>query len=135
MFLAALQTPGHAGGATNRTWILETMPTYEYMCDACANRWEEFQSITAEPTAKCPACKKKKARRLLSGGTGIIFKGSGFYETDYRSESYKQGADAASKATETPKESSGGDTAAKTEAAPAKAADSASSAPKASDKA
>ncbi len=76
------------------------MPTYEYRCDACNNKWEEFQSIKADPTKKCPKCKKAKAERIISAGGGIIFKGSGFYQTDYRSESYKKGADAAKKAHE-----------------------------------
>lgn len=77
------------------------MPTYEYRCDACGNKWEEFQSIKAEPTKKCPKCKKAKAERIISAGGGIIFKGSGFYQTDYRSESYKKGAEAAKKASDT----------------------------------
>ncbi len=76
------------------------MPTYEYRCHACDNKWEEFQSIKAEPTKKCPKCKKAKAERIISAGGGIIFKGSGFYQTDYRSESYKKGADAAKKASD-----------------------------------
>ena len=76
------------------------MPTYEYRCHACDNKWEEFQSIKAEPTKKCPKCKKPKAERIISAGGGILFKGTGFYQTDYRSESYKKGADAAKKASE-----------------------------------
>ena len=76
------------------------MPTYEYRCNACGNKWEDFQSIKAEPTKKCPKCKKAKAERIISAGGGIIFKGSGFYQTDYRSESYKKGAEAAKKASE-----------------------------------
>jgi len=76
------------------------MPTYEYRCNACDNKWEEFQSIMATPTKKCPKCKKAKAERIISAGGGIIFKGTGFYQTDYRSESYKKGADAAKKASE-----------------------------------
>lgn len=70
------------------------MPTYEYQCDACQHKWEEFQPITSEPTKKCPECKKAKARRLISSGGGIIFKGSGFYQTDYRSSSYQKAAEA-----------------------------------------
>lgn len=70
------------------------MPTYEYQCDACNHQWEEFQSITSTPTKKCPECKKAKARRLISSGGGIIFKGSGFYQTDYRSSSYQKAAEA-----------------------------------------
>jgi len=76
------------------------MPTYEYRCNACGNKWEDFQSIKAEPTKKCPQCKKAKAERIISAGGGIIFKGSGFYQTDYRSESYKKGAEAAKKISE-----------------------------------
>ena len=67
------------------------MPTYEYRCKTCEHEWEEFQSIKANPTRKCPECGKLKAQRIISAGGGIIFKGSGFYQTDYRSESWKQG--------------------------------------------
>lgn len=70
------------------------MPTYEYQCDACGYEMEEFQSITAKPLKKCPKCKKNKLVRLIGTGAGIIFKGSGFYETDYRSEGYKKDAKA-----------------------------------------
>lgn len=72
------------------------MPTYEYECDACGHRFEKFQSITAAPIKKCPICGKSKVRRLISGGAGLIFKGSGFYITDYRSEGYKTAAKAES---------------------------------------
>ncbi len=75
------------------------MPTYEYHCDACGHDFEEMQSYSADPLIKCPACKKKKLRRLFGTGASIIFKGSGFYETDYRSESYKSGAKKESDAT------------------------------------
>ena len=68
------------------------MPTYEYKCDACGHRFELFQSITASHVRKCPKCGKLKVRRLLSTGTGVIFKGSGFYTTDYRSSAYKEAA-------------------------------------------
>ena len=67
------------------------MPTYDYTCDACGNGWELFQQMTADPVKECPKCGKKKARRLIGAGAGIVFKGSGFYETDYRSSSYKDG--------------------------------------------
>ncbi len=70
------------------------MPTYDYQCDACDHKFEAFQSITEEPLTKCPACKKKKLRRLFGAGAAIMFKGSGFYTTDYRSDSYKKSADA-----------------------------------------
>ena len=79
------------------------MPTYEYRCNACENKWEEFQPITAAATKKCPACKKNKAERIISAGGGIIFKGSGFYQTDYRSDSYKKGAKAEKSSSDTSK--------------------------------
>jgi len=68
------------------------MPTYEYVCDACQHQFELFQSITAEPEKQCPECGKNKLRRLIGPGAAIVFKGSGFYKTDYRSESYKKAA-------------------------------------------
>jgi len=68
------------------------MPTYEYLCDACEHRFELFQSITAKPVRKCPACGMLKVRRLIGAGSGFIFRGSGFYLTDYRSEDYKRKA-------------------------------------------
>ena len=67
------------------------MPTYEYKCFSCDHAFERFQSITAAPIKKCPECGKAKVKRLLGTGAGLIFKGSGFYITDYRSESYKSG--------------------------------------------
>lgn len=90
------------------------MPTYEYECGKCGNRFEVFQSITEKPKQKCPKC-RGKVKRLLGTGAGIIFKGSGFYATDYRSDSYKSAKKA---------ESSGGSEAKKegrTEAAPSAA--------------
>jgi putative FmdB family regulatory protein len=75
------------------------MPTYDYTCEACNHAWEEFQSITATPSRKCPECGKRKAKRRIGPGAGIIFKGGGFYQTDYRSEAYKKAAEADSKAT------------------------------------
>jgi putative FmdB family regulatory protein len=71
------------------------MPTYDYECDACGHSFELFQSISEEPKKKCPECKKNKLRRLFGTGGAIVFKGSGFYQTDYRSDSYKKGAEAA----------------------------------------
>jgi putative FmdB family regulatory protein len=68
------------------------MPTYDYSCDACSHTFEVFESITAEPQTKCPKCKKSKLRRLFGAGAGLVFKGSGFYQTDYRSDSYKKAA-------------------------------------------
>lgn len=80
------------------------MPTYDYECDACQHKFELFQNITAEPEKKCPECGKRKLRRLIGAGAGFVFKGSGFYLTDYRSESYKKRAEA-DKPTETKSES------------------------------
>ena len=59
------------------------MPTYDYRCEACKHEFSLFQSITADPCDKCPEC-DGKVRRLIGAGAGIIFKGSGFYETDYK---------------------------------------------------
>ncbi|MEE9125726.1 MAG: zinc ribbon domain-containing protein, partial [Planctomycetota bacterium] len=64
------------------------MPTYAYECQTCGHDFEEFQSITAGALRKCPSCGKLKLQRLIGPGAGIIFKGGGFYETDYRSPSY-----------------------------------------------
>lgn len=75
------------------------MPTYEYVCEKCGHQFEKVQSIAAKPLTVCPKdlCSRKrwgkgKVKRLLSTGGGLIFKGSGFYTTDYRSENYKQAA-------------------------------------------
>ncbi|MHB1036349.1 MAG: FmdB family zinc ribbon protein [Pirellulales bacterium] len=68
------------------------MPTYDYLCDACEHTFELFQSITAEAEKKCPKCGKRKLRRLFGTGAAIVFKGSGFYATDYRSDGYKKRA-------------------------------------------
>lgn len=68
------------------------MPTYDYKCDACGEEFEHFQSITSKTLRKCPSCGKLKLRRLIGTGAGVIFKGSGFYETDYRTDSYKKAA-------------------------------------------
>ena len=69
------------------------MPTYDYECDACGHEFELFQSISEPVKRKCPECGKLKLRRLFGTGAAVVFKGSGFYETDYRSESYKKGAE------------------------------------------
>ena len=68
------------------------MPTYDYVCDGCGHEFELFHSIKDEPKKQCPECGKKKLRRLIGPGAAIVFKGSGFYTTDYRSESYKKDA-------------------------------------------
>src|SRR2546426_8908945 len=70
------------------------MPTYEYHCDACEHNFDEFQSFSEKPLKKCPKCKKSKLRRIFGIGAAVLFKGSGFYQTDYRSESYKSAAKA-----------------------------------------
>ena len=68
------------------------MPTYGYACGHCEHEFDAFESITAKPKRKCPECGKLALKRLIGTGAGIIFKGSGFYETDYRSDSYKKAA-------------------------------------------
>ena len=60
------------------------MPTYDYVCEACGHEWELFQSMSDAPDKTCPECRKRKARRRIGLGAGLIFKGSGFYETDYK---------------------------------------------------
>ena len=69
------------------------MPTYDYECDACGHSFELFQSINDSVKKKCPECGKTKLRRLIGTGAAVVFKGSGFYQTDYRSESYKKAAE------------------------------------------
>ena len=68
------------------------MPTYEYECGACGHRFEKFQSMKDAPIKKCLECGKAKVGRVISGGAGVLFKGSGFYQTDYRSKGYKEAA-------------------------------------------
>lgn len=102
------------------------MPTYEYACTECEHHFDEFQSITAKPLRKCPQCGKQSLRRLIGTGAGFLFKGSGFYCTDYRSDGYKKAATSdtgGSKTTtdkkETKSESKTTPAAAKAESAPA----------------
>jgi len=70
------------------------MPTYDYVCDKCGHEFEAFESIKADPQTVCPECAEHALRRKIGPGAAILFKGSGFYQTDYRSESYKQRAKA-----------------------------------------
>jgi len=89
------------------------MPTYDYVCDGCGHAFELFQSMTDSVKKTCPECHKKKLRRLIGAGGAIVFKGSGFYKTDYRSDSYKKGAEA-------DKSSSGGEGGKKADSGPKK---------------
>lgn len=114
------------------------MPTYEYVCAKCGHRFERFQSITDKPLTVCPkdVCPQRvwgrgRVQRLISGGAGLLFKGSGFYITDYRSDSYKQAAkkeaDAAKAAGGDGKPGTGGDGKPATSSTTAKAKSTASS--------
>ena len=86
------------------------MPTYDYECDACGHSMELFQGINDPVKKKCPECGKNKLKRLFGTGAAIVFKGSGFYQTDYRSEGYKKAAAADSKTESSDKsDSKGGD--------------------------
>jgi putative FmdB family regulatory protein len=85
------------------------MPTYDYECAACGHKFEMFQSIKEDPIKACPKCRRRKARRLIGTGAGLLFKGSGFYITDYRSEGYKK----AQKAETSPSSPSGGESGSK----------------------
>src|SRR5437870_3021837 len=87
------------------------MPTYEYECDACNHNFDEFQSMSEKPLKKCPKCGKRKLRRLFGTGAAVLFKGSGFYQTDYRSESYKSAAKAEQEASKPADKSTGDKTA------------------------
>ena len=70
------------------------MPTYEYECKSCDHRFEVFQSISAKPLRKCPKCGRRSLRKLIGAGAALLFKGPGFYATDYRSSEYKKKAKA-----------------------------------------
>src|SRR5258707_14129651 len=99
------------------------MPTYEYKCKSCGHKFEKFHSMSAAPIKKCPECGKNAVERLIGTGAGLIFKGSGFYITDYRDAAYKDSAKADSG--ETAAKSESGDKAAagaKTESTPASTA-------------
>lgn len=87
------------------------MPTYDYKCNACGHLFELFQPMSERPKRKCPKCGKPALERLIGTGAAIVFKGSGFYHTDYRSDAYKKSADAdkpAAPATDSAKDKPGG---------------------------
>lgn len=105
------------------------MPTYDYACRACGHEFEEFQSITAPLKRKCPKCGKPKLERLIGTGAGFIFKGGGFYETDYRSEGYKKAAEADKKSSEPARDAKPDSKEKKTETAEKKAEKPESAAP------
>jgi putative FmdB family regulatory protein len=92
------------------------MPTYEYECPKCGHRFEKFQSITDKPVKTCPKCRGRKVKRLIGTGGAILFKGSGFYATDYRSDSFKK--EAKKESGTPPADSGGGDKKKKKEAKP-----------------
>ena len=110
------------------TAAFPAMPTYEYACPKCAHEFEHFQSMRDEPLKKCPKCKKSGVKRLVGGGAGLIFKGTGFYITDYKKKSGGEPKPSGAPAkTETTKTET-----AKTPAAPAPKAASHSAKPKSS---
>jgi putative FmdB family regulatory protein len=82
------------------------MPTYDYICDSCGHEFEVYESIMSKPRNDCPECKELTLRRKIGPGAAILFKGSGFYQTDYRSESYKKSAQAEKSANEPAKPAS-----------------------------
>ena len=83
------------------------MPTYDYECGVCGHTCEVFQSISDARKRKCPECGKNGLKRLIGAGAGVIFKGGGFYETDYRSDAYKAKAKADTESSSTSEKSSG----------------------------
>jgi putative FmdB family regulatory protein len=103
------------------------MPTYDYICDECGHEFEVYESITAEPRKDCPECSRDALRRKIGPGAAILFKGSGFYQTDYRSESYKKAAKADKPADAAASKSSG--ESASTASAPSGGGESAASKP------
>jgi putative FmdB family regulatory protein len=101
------------------------MPTYDYICDSCGHEFEAYERITAQPQTECPECKLLQLRRKIGPGAAILFKGSGFYQTDYRSDSYKKAAEAdktSSEPAKTTTESTKSDTNSTAKSEPAKPA-------------
>ena len=105
------------------------MPTYDYICDACGHEFEAFESIKADPQKVCPSCQKETLRRKIGAGAAILFKGSGFYLTDYRSDSYKKAAKADKEGSSgsSGSSTSNGSAASKSESKPASSSGSSSS--------
>ena len=101
------------------------MPTYEYRCKACKAELEIFHSMTEDARTECPECGEHELERLISAGGGVLFKGSGFYQTDYRSDSYKAGEEAAKKDTASENSDSKGESSSKS--SDSKSSDSSSS--------
>ena len=83
------------------------MPTYDYECENCDHAFELFQTISEPLKRKCPECGKLKLKRLIGAGAAVVFKGSGFYQTDYRSENYRKSAKAEKKASSESSKGSG----------------------------
>ncbi|QDV33630.1 FmdB family zinc ribbon protein [Tautonia plasticadhaerens] len=103
------------------------MPTYDYICDDCKHEFEAFESIKADPQTTCPSCQKETLRRKIGAGAAILFKGSGFYLTDYRSDSYKKAAKADKDGSSgSSSSSSSGDSASKPESKPSSSSGSSS---------
>ncbi|OAM87899.1 zinc ribbon domain-containing protein [Termitidicoccus mucosus] len=94
------------------------MPTYDYVCTKCGHEFEVFQSMKDKPLTKCPKCKKGRVKRLIGTGAGLLFKGTGFYETDYKRKSGTKEKDGAAPSTPSGEKSTGDGKAAST--APAK---------------
>lgn len=99
------------------------MPTYDYSCPDCSHKFQSFHSMSADPIKDCPECEQSNVRRLIGAGAGLIFKGSGFYITDYRSKSYTDGKQKDGSTAPKPSKESG---AAKPASTPAPAASSSS---------
>ena len=114
------------------------MPTYDYICDSCAHEFEAYESIKSDPQTVCPECHKDTLRRKIGAGAAILFKGSGFYQTDYRSDSYKKGAAADKPAESKPSDSgskgsdSSGNSASSSSSSPSSSSSSSSSPPSSS---